>query len=80
VKVINHPHISIDPTVCHGKPVITGTRVLVSNILGELATGQTARKIIENYPNITEDDVRACLDFASSLAQFETVSDSVAAA
>ena len=75
MNVLNHSRISIDPSVCHGKPVVAGTRVLVGNILGGLAGGQTPREIIEDYPNITEEDVRACLDFASSLAQFEALPD-----
>ena len=51
--------ISINPNICHGKPVITGTRVLVSNILGALAAGETQDEIIEDYPNITEEDILA---------------------
>lgn len=65
--------ISINPNVCHGKPVIKGTRVLVSNILGALSGGDTIDKIIEDYPNITHDDVLAALQFGSELANFETV-------
>jgi uncharacterized protein (DUF433 family) len=64
-------HISIDPTVCHGKPVIKGTRVLVSNILASLAAGETHKEVIENYPDIAEDDICACLEFAGKLSQFE---------
>jgi uncharacterized protein (DUF433 family) len=65
--------ISIDPNVCHGKPVIRNTRVLVSNILGDLATGATHQEIIANYPNITEDDIKAALEFGSELAGFESL-------
>ncbi|MBI4023653.1 MAG: DUF433 domain-containing protein [Verrucomicrobia bacterium] len=78
--MLNHPRISIDPSVCHGKPVVAGTRVLVSNILGGLAGGQTIREIIEDYPNITAEDVSACLEFAGSLAKFETLPDVAAPA
>jgi uncharacterized protein (DUF433 family) len=67
-----HPRISIDPQVCHGKPVITGTRVLVANILGALASGQSRREIIEDYPAITEQDIESALDFATQMAQFES--------
>lgn len=79
MRVLNHPRVSIDPAVCHGKPVVMGTRILVGNILGGLAAGQTVQEIIEDYPNITADDISACLDFASSLAQFETLADTVSA-
>jgi len=65
--------ISINPNVCHGKPVIKNTRVLVSNILADLAVGQSYESIIENYPNITHQDIHAALEFGSQLAQFESV-------
>ncbi len=64
--------ISISPEVCHGKPVIKGTRVLVSNILGALASGETIEEVLEDYPNITKKDVYAALDFGRELSSFET--------
>lgn len=54
----------IDPQVCHGKPVIHGTRVLISTLLGALAGGDTIEAILEDYPNITREDVLAALEFA----------------
>lgn len=60
--------IQINPLVCHGKPVIRGTRVLVSTILGALAGGDSIAEILEDYSNITEEDVRAALVFASPVA------------
>jgi len=65
--------ISINPNVCHGKPVIKNTRVLVSNILADLAAGLSYDEIIINYPNLTPDDIQAALVFGSKLAQFEGV-------
>lgn len=65
--------IEINPNICHGNPVIKNTRVLVSNILADLAAGQTYQSIIENYPNITQNDISAVLDFSSELMQFETI-------
>ena len=67
-----NPRISIDPNICHGKPVIKGTRVLVANILASLADGESPQSILENYPNITEPDIRAALDFAGRLSQFDS--------
>ncbi|MBN2011266.1 DUF433 domain-containing protein [candidate division KSB1 bacterium] len=64
--------ISISPNICHGKPVIAGTRVLVSNILGALAAGETIEEILEDYPNITREDVSAALQFGSELSNFQT--------
>lgn len=65
--------ISIDPGVCNGKPVIKNTRVMVANILADLAQGLSFEQVIENYPNISREDIKAALDFGSELAQFETV-------
>ena len=59
---MNVDRISINPSVCHGKPVIKNTRVLVSNILADLAAGQSYESIIENYPNITHQDIHAALE------------------
>jgi uncharacterized protein (DUF433 family) len=42
--------ISVDPEVCHGKPCIKGTRILVSVILDNLAAGLTPQEIVEEYP------------------------------
>ncbi len=65
--------ISMSPNVCHGKPVIRGTRVLVGNILGALAGGETMDQVQEDYPGITRADVYAALRFAGELAQCEEV-------
>ena len=66
--------ITIDPQVCHGKPVIKNTRVLVRNILSDLAAGIPHSEIIANYPSITEEDIKAALEFGSELANFEIIS------
>jgi uncharacterized protein (DUF433 family) len=58
-------------TIIHGKPVIRGTRVLVSNILGALAGGESIKDVLDDYPNIMEEDVRAALAFAGELSRFE---------
>lgn len=71
MKTTVSERISIDPQVCHGKPVVTGTRVPVSNVVGALSAGQSIASILEDYPTLTEEDVRACLAFAGRLAQFE---------
>lgn len=64
--------IHIDPNICHGKPVIRGTRVLVSNILGALASGESFEDIIADYPGITREDILAALSFGSNLSNFES--------
>ncbi len=68
-----NPRISITPDICHGKPVIKGTRVLVSNVLGSLAAGETVSEIIASYPSLKEEDIKAALEFGSELARFEVI-------
>jgi len=63
--------ITFNPKICHGKPVIKGTRVLVSTILGALSGGDSMDTVLEDYPNITREDVLEALKFASELSQFE---------
>jgi uncharacterized protein (DUF433 family) len=56
--------IVVDPKICHGKPVVRGTRTPVAVILDALAGGDTFETIKEDY-RITIDDIRACIAFAS---------------
>ena len=65
--------IEINPSICHGKPVIRGTRVLVSTILGAFAGGDTSQTILEDYPTITEEDIHAALEFASEATAYQTI-------
>ena len=57
--------IVVDPRICHGKPVVRGTRTPVTVVLDALAGGDTFETIVEDY-RITVDDIRACIAFASS--------------
>ena len=59
--------IVIDPKVHHGKPCIRGTRVPVSVIVGSVAEGHTPERIIESWPQLTADDIRAALKFAADV-------------
>jgi uncharacterized protein (DUF433 family) len=58
-------HIVIDPKVMVGKPIIHGTRLTVEYILNLLAHGASIEEIIEEYQNLTQDDIRACILFAT---------------
>jgi uncharacterized protein (DUF433 family) len=56
--------IVIDPKICHGKPVVKGTRTPVTVILDALAGGDSFEMIEQDY-DVTADDIRACIAFAS---------------
>jgi uncharacterized protein (DUF433 family) len=73
LEELMNERIEINPNICHGNPIIRNTRVLVSNILADLASGETYQSIIGNYPNVTKEDISAVLDFSSELMQFETI-------
>lgn len=63
--------ISVAPDVCHGKPCIKGTRVMVSVILDYLKAGDTIETILRQYPTLVAEDVRAALSYAAWLAHEE---------
>ena len=56
--------ISVDPEICHGRPCIRGTRVMVSVILDNLAAGETTEAIVHGY-NVEEIDIQAALQYAA---------------
>lgn len=58
--------IEIDPRVCGSKPVIHGTRIPVAVVIAQLAEGQTWQDIIRGYPELSEEDIRAALEYASA--------------
>lgn len=64
-------HIESTPDVLKGKPRIKGTRIPVSLILGYLAADKTAEEIIEEFPDLTKEQIAACLDYARELSEFE---------
>ena len=61
--------ITVDPNVCHGKPCVRGTRVMVWQVVQFLADGDSIENILAAYPQLTQEDVRACLAFAAELAR-----------
>ena len=60
-------YISSDPTICHGKACITGTRVMATVILDSLAEGLRAEEIVENYPSVSREAMHATLLYAAEL-------------
>ena len=68
--------ISIDPEVRSGKPCVRGTRITVYDVLEYLAGGMTEDAVLADFPDLTRDDIRACLALAA--ARERRVSNSVA--
>nr|WP_205748920.1 DUF433 domain-containing protein [Emticicia sp. CRIBPO] len=61
--------ITIDPGKRSGKPCIRGMRITVGDVLGWLATGMSFDDILEDYPELTQDDILAVLAFAAAREQ-----------
>ena len=61
-------HINVDPSICHGKACISGTRVMVSVVLDNLAAGEQAEDIAKAF-KISVEDVQAALLYAAELAK-----------
>ena len=65
-----HDRIVIDPKICHGKPVIRGTRVPVVRVVGYLAGGMSFEDIERDY-DLSFEDIRACLEYATEVLNEE---------
>jgi uncharacterized protein (DUF433 family) len=65
--------IVIDPRILVGKPVIRGTRISVEFVVDLLAAGWKHEQVLESYPHISEQDIRACLAYAAELLREEQV-------
>ena len=59
--------ITIEPGKRGGRPCVRGMRVAVSDVLGWLAAGMSHEQILSDYPELTEDDIRACLAYAGQI-------------
>jgi uncharacterized protein (DUF433 family) len=57
--------ITIDPQVCHGEPCIRGMRIMVSTIINSLKGGMTTQELLQHYPDLTTDDIKAATVYAS---------------
>jgi uncharacterized protein (DUF433 family) len=61
--------ITTDPNICFGKPCIRGTRIWVSLIVENLADGLTEKELLEAYPQLKPDDIRAALAYAAEVTR-----------
>lgn len=57
--------IVIAPDICNGRPVVRGTRIAVQTVLEFLAAGDSIEDVLQEYPDLTREDVQACLDYAA---------------
>jgi len=64
--------IGVDPNVCGGKPCVKGTRIHIAILLDALAEGLTPEQVLDHYPQLTLEDIRAVLAYAAALAQENT--------
>jgi len=65
--------ITIDPSLCHGKPCIRGLRYPVENVLEWLAGGMTIEEILDDYEDLTREDILAALAFAARIAHTKRI-------
>jgi uncharacterized protein (DUF433 family) len=65
--------ITADPKIFGGKPIVRGMRISVELILGLLARGETVDAVLDDYPELDADDVRACLAYAHAAIADETI-------
>jgi uncharacterized protein (DUF433 family) len=67
-----HPlleHISVDPAICFGKPCVKGTRIWVSLLLDFIAAGTTFEEILAHYPQLTREDILACVAYGAAMSR-----------
>jgi uncharacterized protein (DUF433 family) len=69
--MVTQDRIVLDPAICHGKPVIRGTRVPVTVVVGSLAGGMTFENVQQEY-DLTSEDIRAALRFVGELVEQES--------
>ncbi|MCL4549966.1 MAG: DUF433 domain-containing protein [Bacteroidetes bacterium] len=69
----NLNRITIDPKICHGKPVIRNLRYPVETILELLSSGMTIEQILKDYEDLEREDILACLNYATKLSQVKSI-------
>ena len=69
--------ITIDPAICHGKPVLRGLRYPVETILELLSSGMTPEEILADYDDLEHDDILAALSFAARITQVKRIESAV---
>ena len=63
--------ITINPNICHGKPTVRGTRIMVESILEYLAGGDSVDTVLDSFPGLEREDVLAAIGYANRIIQFK---------
>jgi uncharacterized protein (DUF433 family) len=61
--------ITVDPKICHGRPHVRGTRIMVWLVLQYLANGDSIDDVLGAFPSLTREDIQACLAFAAEMTK-----------
>ena len=72
------PRITVDPSICHGKPCIRGMRYPVENILEWLAAGMTIDEILDDYEDLEREDILSALAFAARMTNVKRLGNDAA--
>ncbi|PSR05377.1 MAG: hypothetical protein BRD50_01150 [Bacteroidetes bacterium SW_11_45_7] len=70
--------ITVNPDICHGKPTIRNTRMMVESVLEYLAAGDRFDNILNEFPDLEKEDILACLAYANQVLKFKDISFKVA--
>jgi uncharacterized protein (DUF433 family) len=73
MKVKNLNRITINPQICHGKPVIRNLRYPVETILELLSSGMSIEQILNDYKDLEREDILACLNYAAKLSRVKSI-------
>lgn len=73
MQTILTDRITIDPDICHGKPVIRGLRYPVETMLELLSSGMTIEELITDYPDLEKEDFLACIEYAAKLTRVKSI-------
>lgn len=65
--------ITIDPDICHGKPIIRGLRYPVETMLELLSSGMSIEELLADYPDLVKEDFLACIEYAAKLTQVKSI-------
>lgn len=71
--------ITIDPEICHGEPCLRGLRIPASLVVSLVAAGMTAAEIVQEYPDLEPEDIRAALEYAAFVTREQVIPLKVAA-